>query len=107
MSSVARKYRSGDLARWPKSDERLHLPPIGFMAISEMTLKAGVFLPLHPFIDQALQFFDIVPFQLTPKSHCIIMAFFIAFLKMCRVKPSLEHFASIYGIKFVAKHTRF
>ena len=80
MVFVAHEYRLRGLARWPKPDERLHLPPISFMTISKTILKAGVFLPLHPFIDQVLQFFDIVSFQLTPNSYRIIMAFYIAFL---------------------------
>ena len=80
---------------------------MGFMAISKAILKVGVFLPLHPFIDQVLQFFDIVLFQLTLNSYHIIVAFFIAFSEVCGVEPSLEHFAYIFGIKVVAKHTRF
>ena len=76
---MAREYKIEGLARWPKPNERLHLPPVGFMAISEAILKAGVFLPLYQFIDQVLQFFDIVPFQLTSNSYHIIVAFFITF----------------------------
>ena len=107
MAAVAREYKLGGLARWPKSDEKLHLPLIGFMAISEAILKVGVFLPLHPFIDQVLQFFDIVPFQVTPNSYRIIVAFVIAFFEACGVKPSLGHFTYIFGIKATAKHAGF
>ena len=105
MAFVAHEYRLGGLACWPKSDERLHLPPLGFMAISEVILKARFFLPLHPFIDQVLQFFDIVPFQLTLNSYCIIVAFFVAFSEACGVEPLLGHFAYIFRIKVIAKHT--
>ena len=45
LASVAREYMLRNLARWPKSNKRSHLPFIGFMAISEAILKAGVFLP--------------------------------------------------------------
>ena len=77
------------------------------MAISEAILKAGVFLPLHPFIDQVLQFFDIVSFQLSPNSYLVIVAFFITFLEACEVEPSLGHFTHIFGIKVIAKHAGF
>ena len=78
MASMAREYRLGGLAHWPKLDEKPHLPYVGFMAISKAISKVGVFLPLYPFIDQVLQFFDIVPFQLTLNFYRIIVAFFIA-----------------------------
>ena len=88
-------------------DEGPHLPPISFMALSEAILKAGVLLPLHPFIDQVLQFFDIVPFQLTPNSYCIIMVFFISFSKACGIEPSIGHFAYVFRIKAIMKHVEF
>ena len=103
MTSVAHEYRLEDIARWSKQDERLDLPSMDFMAISKAILKARVFLPLHSFIDQVLQFFDIVLFQLTPNSYHIMMAFFITFSEARMVEPSLGHFAYIFGIKVVVK----
>ena len=79
MGAITREYKVGNLAGWPNPNKRQHLPPVGFMAFSEAILKAGVFLPLHPFIYQVFQFFDMVPFQLTPNSFRIIIVFFIAF----------------------------
>ena len=101
---MAREYRLGDLVRWPKSDERSHLPPVSFMAISEEILKAGLFLFLHLFVDQVFQFIDIVPFQLTPNSYRIIVAFFITFSEACGVEPSIWHFAYVFKIKVVVKN---
>ena len=60
-------------------------PPPGYMAISEEILKTGVFLPLHPFIDQVLDFFDIVSFQLSQNSYCLIVAIYIAFLLLWKI----------------------
>ena len=85
MVSVACEYRLEGLACWPKLDEIPHLPLVGFMAISEVILKAGVFLPLHLFTDQVLQFFDIVPFQLTLNFYRIIVAFYMIFSEACGV----------------------
>ena len=54
MASMAREYMLEGLICWPKSNERPHLPLVGFMAISKAILKVGDFLPLHPFTKQVL-----------------------------------------------------
>ena len=77
------------------------------MTFSKAILKTGVFLPLHPFIVQVLDYFDIVPFQLPPNSHRLIIVFCIIFSKHCGVTPSVVHFAFIYGLKALAKHAKF
>ena len=76
------------------------------MAFSEAILKAGVFLPLYPFINEVLWFFDVVPFQLTPNSYRIIVTFYIAFTE-AGFEPSISHFAYMFGIKAVVKHAGF
>ena len=72
------------------------------MAISEAILKTGVFLPLHPFIDQVLEFVDIVSFQLSLNSYSLIVAFYIAFSKLCKTIPIVRHFAFIFRLKALA-----
>ena len=77
------------------------------MTFSETILKMRVFIPLHPFIVQVLDYFDIVPFQLPPNSHRLIVTFYIAFSEYCGVTSSVVYFAYIYEIKALAKHMRF
>ena len=77
------------------------------MAISEAILKTKVFLPLHSFIDQVLEFFDIVPFQLFPNFYHLIVTFYIAFSELYKTAPSIGHFAFIFGLKALAKYPRF
>ena len=77
------------------------------MTFSEAILKTRVFLPFHPFIVQALGYFDIVPFQLPPNSHCLIVAFYIVVSEFCGVALSFVHFALIYGLKALAKQPDF
>ena len=72
-----------------------------------MILKIGVFLPLRPFIDQVLEFFNIVLFQLSTKSYCLIVAFYIAFSELCKTAPSVGHFAFIFRLKALVKHPGF
>ena len=106
LASVACEYKLGDLARWPKSDERPYLPPTSFMALSE-AIKAGVFLPLHPFIDEVQQFFNMVLFWLTPNFYRIIVTFCIAFMEACRFEPLVDHFAYMFRVKAITRHMEF
>ena len=107
LGFISREYRLGHLAHWAAGNERPHHPPRGYMTFSEMILKMEVFLPLHPFIVQVLNYFVIVPFQLPPNSHHLIVSFYIIFSEYCGVVPSIVHFAFIYGLKALAKHGGF
>ena len=77
------------------------------MTFSEAILKTVVFLPLHPFIIQVFDYFDIVPFQLPLNSHRLIVAFYIVFSEFYDVALSVVHFAFIYRLKALAKHAGF
>ena len=72
-----------------------------------MILKTGVFFSLHPIIDQVLEFFDIVPFQLSLKSYHLIVAFYIAFMELCKTAPIVGHLTFIFGLKALEKHLGF
>ena len=74
------------------------------MAINEAILKIGVFLPVHFFIDQVLEFFDIVPFQLFLNSYRLIVVFYIAFSELCETALLVGHFTFIFRLKALAKH---
>ena len=67
LKSISREYRLGDIARWPSLNEIPHLPHAGYMAFSEAILKAGLSLPVHPLVDDVLQFFDVVPVPAHPE----------------------------------------
>ena len=77
------------------------------MAFSEAILKSRISFPLHLFIDEVLQFFDMVSFQLTPNFYRIIVTFYIAFMEVCRFELSVGHFTYVFGNKAVAKHAGF
>ena len=77
------------------------------MSFSKAILKTGVYIPLHHFVIQVLDYFDIVPFQLPPNSHRLIVAFYIVFSEYYGVTPLLVYIAFIYEFKALAKHTRF
>ena len=107
LKSIAREYRLWEIGLLHNPNERPHLPHVGYMAFSKAILKAEVSLPLHPFINEVLQFFDVVQFQLTLNSYCIIVTFYIAFAEACEFELSVGHFAYVFWIKAVAKHVGF
>ena len=77
------------------------------MAIRKAILKTGVFLPLYSFIEQVLEFFDVVSFQLSSNSYRLIVVFYIAFSELCRTTSSVGHFAFIFEFKALAKYPGF
>ena len=99
LKSIAHEYRMGDISRWPRLNKKLHLPFVNYMVFSKVILKAGVSLPLHPFIDDILQFFTVVPFHLTLNTYCIIVTFYVAFTETRGFEPSVGHFAYMIKIK--------
>ena len=107
LGFISCEFKLGNLARWVVENERPLLPPPGYMTFSEAILKTGVFLPVHPFVVQVLDYFDIVPFQLPPNSYRLIVAFYIVFLEYCGVALSVVHFAFMYGLTALAKHAGF
>ena len=85
LKLIARQYKLGEACLKPSPTDRPHLPLFGYMAFSEVIIKGGVSLPLHPFIETVLQYFNVALFQFTPNSFRIIVAFFIAFTYTCQV----------------------
>ena len=77
------------------------------MTFSKAILKTRVYLLLHPFFAQVLDYVDTDPFQLPRNSHHFIVTFYIVFSEYCGVTPSVVHFTYIYRLKALAKHERF
>ena len=77
------------------------------MTFSKAILKTRVYLLLHPFVVQVLDYFNVILFQFLPNSHHLIVAFYIVFLEYCGVAPSVIHFAYIFKLKTLAKYTEF
>ena len=107
LGFTSREFRLGTSAYWAAGNEGPHLPPHGYMTFSETILKTGVFLSLHLFVVQVLDYLDIFPFQLPPNSHRLIVAFYIVFSEYCGVVPSVVYFVYIYGLNALAKHAGF
>ena len=107
LKLIACQYRLREEIHQPSPTDRPHLPPPGFMAFSEAIMRGGGSLPLHPFIEAVLQYFNVAPCKFTLNSFYIIMAFFIVFTEACLVEPTVNEFAYIFGIKALMKHKGF
>ena len=77
------------------------------MAFSESILQRGVGLPLHDFVEAALQHFNVAPLKFTPNSFHIIVAFFIAFMEAGIGELNVDEFTYIYGIKALSHYEGF
>ena len=77
------------------------------ITFSEAIIWGGAFLPLHPFIAEVLDYFNVAHFQFTPNSICTMVAFYIAFMEADIGEPSAIEFAYVYFIKALAKNEWF
>ena len=60
-------------------------------------MRGGASIPyLHSFVEKVLDFFNLVPFQLTPNSLRTIVTFFIPYMEVSLGEPSVEEFTYIY-----------
>ena len=62
-------------------------------------MRGGASILLHRFVIEVFDYFNLVLFQITPNSICIMVAFYIAFKDANIVEPSAVEFAYIYCIK--------
>ena len=51
------------------------------VTFSEAIIRGGVSIHLHPFVIEALDYFNLVPFQLNPNSIHTMVAFYITFME--------------------------
>ena len=93
--------------RQPHLDEIPHLHHPGMMAFNEAIMQGGASLLLHPFLIVVLQHFNVAPFQFIPNSFCIMVAFFISFIKMGISGLNVDEFTYVYEAKALAKHEGF
>ena len=92
-----------------KSDrnDRPHIPPPHMATFSKAIIQGEASIPLHPFIVEVLDYFNVAHFQFTPNSICTIVAFYIAFREVDIGKPSTVEFACICCINALARNKGF
>jgi hypothetical protein len=80
--------------RVPGSNERMHLPPEGEVAIYYDMLRICVRLPFNPFLNEFFKYYDLAPSQWSPK----VYRYIAAFLLICGVQgvyPSMALWSCI------------
>ena len=76
----------------PTDLERPHIPPIGYVTLSELYLQFGVRFPLNLFFVAILQYFGLMVFQITPNRWPHMIGLFSLFVKQGLGPPTIEEF---------------
>ena len=79
--------------------ERLHTPPVGYVAFSECYLQFRVRFPLNPLFIEVLEYFGLTTFQITPNGWAYMIGLFNLFTEHGMGPPTAEEFAWFYLIK--------
>ncbi|PON79277.1 hypothetical protein PanWU01x14_013930, partial [Parasponia andersonii] len=69
LRKIASSYKIAIPLHLPMEFNRPHTPPHKLASFSEAVLKCGVHLPLHPYIKSIIDYYGVVPFQLTPNTY--------------------------------------
>ncbi|PON52242.1 hypothetical protein PanWU01x14_210840 [Parasponia andersonii] len=99
LKKIASSYKIAIPLRLPMEFNRPHTPPRGLASFSEAVLKCGVHLPLHPYIKSIIDYYGVVPFQLTPNTYRYMVGLYILYYKLGLETPSPEEFAWFYQVK--------
>ncbi|PON48309.1 hypothetical protein PanWU01x14_238380 [Parasponia andersonii] len=99
LRKIASSYKIAIPLRLPMEFNRPHTPPRKLASFSEAVLKCGVHLPLHPYIKSIIDYYGVVPFQLTPNTYRYMVGLYILYHKLGLETPSPEEFAWFYQVK--------
>ncbi|PON51293.1 hypothetical protein PanWU01x14_217620 [Parasponia andersonii] len=69
LRKIASSYNIAIPLRLPMEFNRPHTPSHGLASFSEVVLKCGMHLPLYPYIKSIVDYYGVVPFQLTPNTY--------------------------------------
>lgn len=99
LEKIIRVYNINTLLRIPTEFNRPHTPPRGTASFSEAVLRCGVHLPLHPYIKSIVDYYGVVPYQLTPNTYRYMVGLYILYHKLSLGNPTPEEFAWFYQVK--------
>lgn len=74
-------------------------PPPGYVALSAEYFRAGLRLPLHPYLRRALTRLNVAPMQLNTNAYHILTSCFILWTKNFIAKRSFRAFQNLYRMK--------
>lgn len=99
LLSIRRWYRTDAAITILGPEGRLHCPPIGQIASSNMIMQCGVYLPLLPYFKRIIEYYDVSPFQLVPNVYHLMVALYLIFCRLGLREPQPKDFAWFFQIK--------
>ncbi|GMN43141.1 hypothetical protein TIFTF001_012342 [Ficus carica] len=85
--------------RVPDENDLPSRPPLGYIALSAEYFRAGLRLPLHPFLRRALTQLNVVPAQLNANAYRILVGCFILWAKNFAAELPFRAFQNLYRMK--------
>ena len=76
-----------------------HLPPRGYVTVSESFLKFGVQFPLNQFFRDVLRYYSLIVFQVTPNGWAHMIGLFGLFVERNMGPPTPKEFSWFYTLK--------
>lgn len=89
----------------PRSHHRPHVFNYGGnfriprMVLSPKLVALGVGAPLHPYLRQVLEWYDLAPIQLSPNSYKLILALYILYRDLGFDAPSMPEVSYFFSIR--------
>ncbi|GMN54125.1 hypothetical protein TIFTF001_023260 [Ficus carica] len=85
--------------RVPGENDLPSRPPPGYIALSAEYFRAGLRLPLHPFLRRALTRLNVAPAQLNANAYRILVGCFILWAKNFAAELPFQAFQNLYRMK--------
>ncbi|GMN61369.1 hypothetical protein TIFTF001_030455 [Ficus carica] len=85
--------------RVPGENDLPSRPPLGYIALSAEYFRAGLRLPLHPFLRRALTWLNVAPAQLNANAYRILVGCFILWAKNFAAELPFRAFQNLYRMK--------
>ncbi|GMN19424.1 hypothetical protein TIFTF001_042873 [Ficus carica] len=85
--------------RVPGENDLPSRPPPGYIALSAEYFRAGLHLPLHPFLRRALTRLNVAPAQLNANAYRILVGCFILWAKNFATELPFRAFQNLYRMK--------
>ena len=101
LAALRREFRIPDSVALvvPGADDLPSRPPPGHIAISAEYFRAGLRLPFHPYLRQALTRLNVAPAQLNANAYRILISCYILWVSKFGKKIPFTAFQNLYRMK--------
>ncbi|PON63506.1 hypothetical protein PanWU01x14_131700 [Parasponia andersonii] len=99
LEKIVRDYKIDVPLRLPTEFNWPHTSPHGTTSFLDAVLRCGIHLPLHLYIKLVVNYYGVVPFQLTPNTYRYIVGLYILYHGLGLGSLIPEEFAWFYQVK--------